>query len=199
MKNILIICFVILFSIPFLSSQNRAYEVGIELDDISFSNLGGRFGAGLKFSIVEDETMAFGPSIRFNRFWSKNQFTGIEGSGTFFGGGAFFHYRTMDWFFLGSEIEFLQNPFKTIKPSQTWSLTAFLGGGVSRATPIGILNLGVFYDVADALRDPLTTNPSPLRNSYFIKRQNPNPEQAGQPSGAYLPIIYRFAFFIPLG
>lgn len=190
-----------LISLFFISSSllsQRDYEIGIELDDISFSNMGGRFGAAVKFSIVEDEEMAFGPSIRFQRFWSKNESTGIEGSGTFWGGGAFFHYRTMDWFFLGAEVEFLQNPFKTIKPSQNWSLTAFLGGGISRATPIGVLNLGVLYDVADALRDPLTTNPSPLRNSYFIKRQNPNPNQQG-PDGAYLPIIYRVAFFIPLG
>lgn len=198
MKTLVTLTALLFISITTLFSQDRGYEIGLEFDDISFSNLGGRFGAGLKFAIVEDETMAFGPSIRFQRFWIKDGFTGNEGSGTFVGGGGFFHYRTMDWFFLGAELEVLQNPFKTIKPSQKLSLTAFLGGGVSRETPIGVLNLGVFYDVADALRNPLTTNPSPLRNSYFIKRQNPNPQQGG-PDGAYLPIIYRFAFFIPLG
>ena len=198
MKTILSVIILIFLGVNTILSQDRHYEVGIEFDGINISNLGGRFGGGLKFAIVEDETMAFGPSIRFQRFWSKNEFTGIEGSGTFVGGGGFFHYRLMDWFFLGTELEFLQNPYKTIDPSKNWSLTAFLGGGISRETPLGVLNLGIFYDVADALRDPLTTNPSPLRRSYFVKQQNPNPQQVG-PDGAFLPIIYRVAFFIPLG
>lgn len=202
MNKLIITSLFIFFSFGFIFTQDeettRHYEIGIELDDISFSNLGGRFGAGLKFAVVENKTMAFGPTVRFNRLWSKNTFSGIEGSGTFLGVGGFYHYRTMDWFFLGSEIEFLQNPYTLIKPSQIWSLTAFLGGGISRETPIGVFNLGLFYDIADAVRDPLTNNPSPLRNSYFIKRQNPNPTN-NQPDGAYLPIIYRFAFFIPLG
>jgi hypothetical protein len=103
----------------------------------------------------------------------------------------------MDWFFIGSEIEVLKNPFPVINPDKNWSLTAFFGGGVHRDFDWVKLNVGLLFDAADAIRDPLTSNPSPLRTSYFIQRKNPNPGSG--PNGAYLPIIYRIAFFFPIG
>ena len=177
-------------------SQSKNYELGAEIQAASFSNLGGSIGGGLKFAIVEDETVAFGPSIRYQYFWSNNTFTGLSANASTFGGGGFLHYRFMNWFYAGSEIELLRNPFNNIQSDKNWTVTAFLGGGVSREWEWVRFNFGVLFDVVDSLKDPLASNPSPLRNDYFIRRQNPNLTQ-GQ--GAYLPIIYRITFFFPLG
>ncbi|MDX1653412.1 MAG: hypothetical protein R3277_13020 [Brumimicrobium sp.] len=188
------LCFCIFFSLAG-RSQNYDYEIGVEVQAASFSNLGGTVGGSVKFAIVEEETVAFGPSLRYQYLWNKNTVTGVQGNASTFGAGGFLHYRFMDWFFLGTDIEVLQNPFNYVQPDKKWTLTAFLGGGISRDVDFVRLNLGLFYDVVDGLKDPLTTNPSPLRRNYFIQRQSPS--QPGQ--GAYLPIIYRITFFFPLG
>lgn len=178
------------------SAQDKNYEIGAEIQAASFSNLGGSVGGGLKFSIVEDETVAFGPSFRYQYMWSNNTFTGLSSSASTFGGGGFLHYRFMDWFYAGTEIELLQNPFNAVDPTKNWTLTGFIGGGISREWDWVRFNFGILYDVVDALKDPLTTNPSPLRRDYFVKRSNPNPQ--GGTQGSYLPIIYRVTFFFPL-
>lgn len=188
------------FSVIFLMVHQgvfsqKNYEIGAEIQAASFSNLGGSIGGSAKFAIVEDETVAFGPSVRYQYFWSNNTFTGLSANASTFGGGGFLHYRFMDWFYLGSEIEVLRNPFVTIQPDKKWTLTAFFGGGISREWEWVRFNFGILFDAVDALKDPLSTNPSPLRRDYFIKRQNPTTEP-GQ--GAYLPIIYRVTFFFPL-
>lgn len=177
--------------------SQKEYEIGVEITAASGSNLGGSVGGSLKFAIVEDESLAYGPSIRYQYLWSNNNFTGINANASLFGGGGFLHYRLLDWFFIGTEIEMLTNPFPVINPDKKWSLTAFFGGGVHRDFDWVKLNVGLLFDAADALRDPLTSNPSPLRTSYFIQRKNPNP--GSDPNGAYLPIIYRIAFFFPIG
>lgn len=177
--------------------SQKEYEIGVEITAASGSNLGGSVGGSLKFAIVEDEALAYGPSIRYQYLWSNNTFTGLNANASLFGGGGFLHYRFMDWFFVGSEIEVLTNPFPVINPEKKWSLTAFFGGGVHKDFDWVKLNVGLLFDAADALRDPLTSNPSPLRTSYFIQRRNPNPGSG--PNGAYLPIIYRIAFFFPIG
>jgi hypothetical protein len=177
--------------------SQKEYEIGVEITAASGSNLGGSVGGSLKFAIVEDEALAYGPSIRYQYLWSNNTFTGINANASLFGGGGFLHYRFMEWFFVGSEIEVLTNPFPVINPEKKWSLTAFFGGGVHRDFDWVKLNVGLLFDAADAIRDPLTSNPSPLRTSYFIQRKNPNPGSG--PNGAYLPIIYRIAFFFPIG
>lgn len=177
--------------------SQKEYEIGVEITAASASNLGGSVGGSLKFAIVEDEALAYGPSIRYQYLWSNNTFTGLNANASLFGGGGFLHYRFMDWFFIGSEIEVLKNPFPVIDPDKKWSLTAFFGGGVHRDFDWVKLNVGLLFDAADAIRDPLTSNPSPLRTSYFIQRKNPNPGSG--PNGAYLPIIYRIAFFFPIG
>ena len=177
--------------------SQKEYEIGVEITAASGSNLGGSVGGSLKFAIVEDEALAYGPSIRYQYLWSNNTFTGLNANASLFGGGGFLHYRFMDWFFIGSEIEVLKNPFPVIDPDKKWSLTAFFGGGLHRDFDWVKLNVGLLFDAADATRDPLTSNPSPLRTSYFIQRKNPNPGSG--PNGAYLPIIYRIAFFFPIG
>ena len=177
--------------------SQKEYEIGVEITAASASNLGGSVGGSLKFAIVEDEALAYGPSIRYQYLWSNNTLTGLNANASLFGGGGFLHYRFMEWFFVGSEIEVLKNPFPVIDPDKKWSLTAFFGGGVHRDFDWVKLNVGLLFDAADAIRDPLTSNPSPLRTSYFIQRKNPNPGSG--PNGAYLPIIYRIAFFFPIG
>jgi hypothetical protein len=177
--------------------SQKEYEIGVEITAASASNLGGSVGGSLKFAIVEDEALAYGPSIRYQYLWSNNTLTGLNANASLFGGGGFLHYRFMDWFFIGSEIEVLKNPFPVIDPDKKWSLTAFFGGGLHRDFDWVKLNVGLLFDAADAIRDPLTSNPSPLRTSYFIQRKNPNPGSG--PNGAYLPIIYRIAFFFPIG
>lgn len=177
--------------------SQKEYEIGVEVTAASGSNLGGSVGGSLKFAIVEDEALAYGPSIRYQYLWSNNTFTGLNANASLFGGGGFLHYRFMEWFFVGSEIEVLTNPFPVINPDKKWSFTAFFGGGVHKDFDWVKLNVGLLFDAADAIRDPLTSNPSPLRTSYFIQRKNPNPGSG--PNGAYLPIIYRIAFFFPIG
>tara|TARA_B100000508_G_scaffold140609_1_gene142344 strand:- start:35893 stop:36486 length:594 start_codon:yes stop_codon:yes gene_type:complete len=175
--------------------SQKSYEIGAEIQAASFSNLGGSVGGAAKFAIVEDETVAYGPSLRYQYFWSNNTFTGLSSNASTFGGGGFLHYRFMDWFYAGTEVELLRNPFNNVEPSKKWTVTGFVGGGISREWEWVRFNFGILFDVVDALKDPITTNPSPLRRDYFIRRQNPNTAQ-GQ--GAYLPIIYRVTFFFPL-
>jgi hypothetical protein len=177
------------------------HELGVEITAASFSTFGGTVGGGLKYGIALDNGLVFGPSFRYQYFWSKNNFTGVGGSGSIYGGGVFLHYRFMEWFFAGTEIEMLRNPFGasnlTVKPER-WTPTIFLGLGMSKEFPINNypirLNLGIFYDLYDGLRDDLNSQPSPLRNNYFFKVQDPNNPNFAR----YLPFIYRIAVFIPL-
>ena len=195
MFRFLLICCILVLGLNSYGQYN--YEIGVEITGANASNLGGSFGGSLKFALTDETGLAFGPSVRYQYLWSNNTFTGLNASASLFGGGAFVQYRLLEWFFIGSEIEVLKNPFPVINPSRRWSLTAFLGGGLHRDFEWAKLNLGLLYDVADALRDPLTANPSPLRNSYFIQRKNI--QASSGPNGAYLPIIWRVAFFFPIG
>jgi len=196
MKYTLVILALLFVNSTILFGQ-KEYEIGLEITAASGSNLGGSVGGSLKFAIVEDESLAFGPSLRYQYLWSNNVFTGLNANASLFGGGVFLHYRFMDWFFVGSEIELLTNPFPVIRPDKRLSLTAFLGGGVHHDFDWVKINVGVLFDAADAIRNPLTGNPSPLRTSYFIRVRNPNPSSG--PNGEFLPIIYRIAFFFPIG
>lgn len=196
--RLLSVCVVFLF----FQNKNYAqlnYEIGAEISAASFSTFGGTAGGGLRLSIVDQGGLAFGPSFRCQYFWSKNNYTGAGGNGVIYGGGAFLHYRFMDWFFVGAEVEMLKNPYNFMKPENRWALTSFVGLGMSREFllkdyPVR-LNFGIFYDVADGIRDPLKNNPSPLRNSYFIRLSDPT-DPTNQ--GRYLPIIYRITLFFPL-
>jgi hypothetical protein len=186
-----------IFMTSIVLSQRNDYEIGLEITAANGSNLGGTIGGSLKFAIVQDDALAFGPSIRYQYMWSNNTFTGLNQNASLYGGGGFLHYRLLEWFYVGTEIELLRNPFPVIDSEKEWSLTAFFGGGVHRDFDWVKLNLGLLYDAADAIRDPLTNNPSPLRNNYFLRRENPNPGSG--PNSAYLPIIYRLTFFFPIG
>ena len=172
-------------------------EAGLEITAASGSNLGGSIGGALKFAFVDDEEIAFGPILRMQYFWSNNIEMGFSGNRTFYGGGAFLHYRFLDWFYLGSEVEMNQAINTFNNPSRRWSPAVFIGGGIHKQlSPKISLNAGMLYDVADALRDPITSNPSAFSLGYFLQRNNPaTPNQGG---GGYFPIIARVTFFFPL-
>lgn len=196
--NKLLILFSCLFSMT-LYGQVDQPEIGVEIGATSVGTLGGSVGGAIRAGFTEDneEALAYGIMIRYHHFWNKNNFTGMSGSGSLFGGGAYLHYRFFEWFFVGAELEYVRHPFVVPQPGVTprrWALAGFLGGGVHKDFDWIKMNLGVQYDVVDALRDPL--RPSPFRNQYFIRLSNPAQPNAG---GKYLPIIYRLTFFFPIG
>lgn len=160
----------------------RKYEVAFD-GFISASNIGGAFGVGLKYVIVQNENYAFGPSVRLQRMWSNN----VNGNFGFniYGGGAFFHYRLNNLMFIGAEFEYLKSPisYYYLTSPTTWVPTCFVGGGYSHEfTNIRIrLNAGVYYDIINNLN-------SPFRTSYVLKKEN----------GTLMPVIYRVGFFFPL-
>lgn len=187
---------VFLFSIGALLGSAQTYhsEIGVEIQAANFSNLGGTIGGALKWAFVEEEALAIGPSFRFQYLYSKNTYLGTSGSAFVFGGGGFLHYRFLDWFFLGTELEVLKNPYNFKFPDKEWRLTALVGGGISKDLGFVRLNVGILYDLVDGLNDPLSSDPSPLSGDYFLRISNPTNPNAGK----YIPMIYRIAFFFPL-
>lgn len=186
----------LLIGISFLgfSQVSTHHEIGVEVQAASISTRGGTIGGALKFAIVQEKELAFGPSLRFQYIWSHDLYYGTENKSFTYGGGAFLHYRFLEWFFVGTEIEILKNPFTYHFPDKQWALTAFLGGGISKDFGKVRLNVGLLYDIADGLRSTYNSNPSPLNREYFLRindSQNPN-------MGRYIPLIYRFALFIPI-
>lgn len=180
----------------FVSAQSYHSEIGVEIQAASFSNMGGSIGGAVKWAFVEEDALAFGPSFRYQYLYSQNTYLGTSSSAFVAGGGGFLHYRFLEWFFLGTEIELLKNPYTYEFPDKKWALTAFLGGGISRSFGPVRLNVGILYDVVDGFSDPLSSNPSPLSSDYFFKIKDPNHPNPN--AGKYLPIIYRIAFFFPL-
>ncbi len=168
----------------------RGSEIGADLA-FSASTFGGNFGIGLKYGVALGDFFLVGPSVRYDRTWLKNNTTGFNGNFNVYGGGAFVHARFVNAFFLGVEFEYLKSPYAIngmLNNQGTWCPTLFAGGGFSMEfNEIVRLNVGIMYDVINAEN-------SPFRNSYSITRKDANGNIAG-----YLPIIYRIAFFVPLG
>jgi len=195
MNKSILVLFIISLNVFLTQAQYNHHEIGVEVQAASFSTHGGTVGGALKYAFVEEEALAFGPSVRFQYIWSKNTYLGTQGSSFTWGAGGFLHYRFMEWFYLGAEVEYLKNPYANYHFSdRKWTLTAFLGGGISKEFGPVRLNVGLLYDLVDGLSDPHTTNPSPLSRDYFIKVSNPEKPNFGR----YIPIIYRFALFIPI-
>lgn len=195
----------VFFFINFASAQFYHHEIGLDVQAASFSTHGGTVGGALRYALVSDETVAYGPTFRVQYMWSKNHTTGFQGkSFTTLGGGAFFHYRFLEWFFLGAELEYLKNPYwfnnkqfydAKEKKQRRWNLTAFVGGGFSKELGPVRLNIGILYDLVDGLNGRLPPYWSPLSNDYFMRvRDAQNPKNA-----RYIPIIYRLSVFVPIG
>jgi hypothetical protein len=175
-------------------TSTKKFEPYNELGgDIHFSasTVGATGGIGLKFGIVRNKYLVFGPSVRYHYSYYK-QF-GLTGSYSVYGGGAYIHGRFFNSLFAGLEFELLSNPFSNtngiIAPKRVWAPTALLGFGFSRAfgeEQNFRLNVGIMYDVINHPN-------SPFRPGYFMRKQTAN----GQP-GALIPLIYRIAFFFKL-
>ena len=165
-------------------------EIGGDVH-FSASTVGATGGIGLKFGIVRNKFLVFGPSARYHYSFYKQY--GLTGSYSVYGGGAFIHGRFFNSLFAGLEFELLSNPFSNtngiIAPKRVWAPTALLGFGFSRAfgeEQNFRLNVGIMYDVINHPN-------SPFRPGYFMRKQTAN----GQP-GALIPLIYRIAFFFKL-
>ena len=193
-KKLIFIVAILLGLTSPLSAQDE-YEIGIEITGAQGSNLGGVFGGVLKFSFVHeqvnDSQLAYGPSLRYQYFWSNNSFTGIQANGSMFGFGGFIQYRFLEWFYVGAAPEIIQNPFNQFSK---WTPVGFLGGGIHKDFGFVSLNAGLMYDVFDAVRDPNSTVSSPLANNYFIQKKNTSTNQ----SGGFVPVVARVTFYFGL-
>lgn len=166
------------------SSFERHLEIGADVA-FSASTFGGNAGLGLKLAVVNLEQLAFGPSVRLNYTYFKQN--GLSGSSLVYGGGAFVHGRFFNYLFAGLEVEILKTPFinGTIATNGgKWIPTALLGGGFSHAfgeRQFFRLQAGVMYDV-------INNGNSPFRYGYFMKKEN----------GTLIPILYRIGFYFTL-
>lgn len=162
-------------------------EFGVELV-AGGSSLGGSVGGDLKYAAILNENFAVGPSFRLQRTWANN--LGQKFGFSIYGGGVFAHYRFKNVVFGGLEYQLLHCPvnYVNVNSPTSWLSTLFLGGGFSRDFNHKIrINAGVFYDVINAAN-------SPFRSSYNFNIKN----ESGQ-IVRILPIIYRIAFFFPIG
>lgn len=157
-------------------------ELGI---DVIFSagTFGGVAGGGVKYGFVFKENLIAGPSVRFQHTWSKAVNSNSSYAFNVYGGGGFLHYRIMNYFFIGTEIEALSSPFNVVVPQQarTWVITALCGGGFSHDFGGFRLNAGIMYDIINSPN-------SPYRYGYFVKNS----------AGVVQPIVYRLAIFLPI-
>lgn len=166
---------------PSNSSRNASKELGFEFA-FHASNLGGTVGGAMKLAFINENNFVVGPSIRLQRNWYNN--LGLKTNWSIYGGGVFAHYRMYEYLFAGAEFELLSTPFSNgfFSTNRTWAPTLLVGAGFSRAFSDNFrLNAGIMYDVINS------TN-SPFRQGYFMRKEN----------GAYIPVIYRIAFFIPI-
>lgn len=179
---------VLLFALIFTFSANAQNSEGTELGlDGTFyaSNLGGTIGLGVKYGWKFKEYFIAGPSIRYQRTWSKQYYTGTTSGFNVFGGGGFIHARFFNVFFVGAELELLRTPYingNWFSSNSGWAPTGLLGGGFSmEVNESWRFNAGIMYDV-------INSDNSPLRTQYFLKTSQ----------GILLPVIYRISFFFPI-
>lgn len=166
-------------------------EIGVDVA-FSASTNGGNVGLGLKYGAKFGKYIIAGPSVRYDLTWVKIQdetANGQIGKYNIYGGGAYIHGRFYNALFVGAEFEYLRSPINVngaLSTPPTWVPTLFLGGGFSMEFNEKIrLNAGIMYDVINSKK-------SPFRNSY---------KSIGAADGTtkVIPLIYRIAFFIPIG
>jgi len=171
-------------------SAYQGFELGVDLA-FSSSTFGGNFGIGLKPGFKLGEYFIIGPALRYERLWFKNALSGFNGNTNVYGGGAFVHARFFNALFLGVEYEYLRSPFNLngqLESINSFASVLFLGGGFSmELNPHIRLNAGIMYDVINAVNTPYSRS-----YTFTVKDQNGNIQR-------YLPIVYRIAFFFPLG
>ena len=165
------------------AQEIEGMEVGVD-GYFGASTNGGNFSLGGKYGLRFNENFIAGPSVRWQRNWNNNAFTGIESSFNLFGFGAFAHGRFGNVLFAGAEFELMRSPFSlsTVGGGPTWSPALFIGGGYSQEFNESFrINAGIMYDVIDHVN-------SPFRQGYFMR----NSQQV------LIPLIYRIAFFFRL-
>lgn len=179
--------FVTLLSVFMISgsfAQNvEGTEFGID-GYFGASTVGGSFSVGAKYGLNFSENFIAGPSLRLQRNWNNNEFTGISGSYSVFGLGGFAHLRYGNVLFAGAEFELMRSPFSNqgFAGGPVWSPALFLGGGYSQEFNEKFrLNAGVMYDVINSLN-------SPFRQGYFMRNSQ----------NVLIPLIYRITFFFVL-
>jgi len=179
--------FITLLSTLMLSSSFAQEIEGTEVGFDGYfgaSTNGGSFSIGAKYGLKFSDQFIAGPSIRFQRNWTKNTFTGISGSYNVYGVGAFAHGRFANVLFAGAEFEMMRTPFatSTISNGPTWTPSLFLGGGYSQEFNEKFrINAGIMYDIINHVN-------SPFRQGYFMR----NAQQV------LIPLIYRITFFFVL-
>ena len=181
-----LLTFLVIATISFSQAQTKIEGTEFGIDGFfSASSYGGSFGAGLKYGFVVKEKFIFGPTFRYQRYWSNNITVGTKYGYNSFGLGGFGHARFGNMLFMGAELEFMRSPYNTyggITSNYTVAPALFLGGGFSREFNESIrINAGLYYDVINHPQ-------SPFRDGYFMRRAN----------GSYIPAIYRITFFFPL-
>lgn len=169
---------------------NTSFAQKIEGTEVGFdgyfgaSTNGGSFSIGAKYGLKFSENFIAGPSARFQRNWTNNTFTGINGSYNVFGFGAFGHGRFANVLFAGAEFELMRSPFatSTVAAGPVWTPALFIGGGYSQEFNESFrINAGVMYDVINHVN-------SPFRQGYFMRNSQ----------GILIPLVYRIAFFFVL-
>lgn len=172
------------------TSTYRGFELGADLA-FSSSTFGGNFGIGLKPGFKLGEYIIAGPALRYERLWFKNALLGYNDDLNVYGGGAFIHARFFNALFLGVEYEYLRSPFNLsgqLQVENSFASVLFLGGGFSMELKPWIrLNAGIMYDAVNAVNSPYSRS-----YTFTVKDANGNIQR-------YLPIVYRIAFFFPLG
>lgn len=179
----------ILLSFMCLMGKTNAQQVtGTEFGlDVIFhaSNFGGTAGIGGKYGFKFGDYIIAGPSVRYQRSWTKNVLAGTKSGFNVFGGGIFGHARFFNALFVGAEFEMLRSPytsFGVLTGSSQWAPTLFVGGGFSMEfNEAWRINAGIMYDVVDHQN-------SPIRTQYFMRNSQ----------NVLLPVIYRITLFIPL-
>jgi hypothetical protein len=173
------------------SQKIEGMELGLD-GFFGASTMGGSFGFGPKLGFRMNENLILGPSFRFQRTWSKNNFTGQEFSFNNYGGGIFIHGRYKNTVYGGIEAEVMRTANLFIDTSAVFKRvvpTVFLCAGFSKEFNEKIrLNVGLYYDIINSLN-------SPFRTSYVMTIKNPETGQIVR----YIPMIYRISIFIPLG
>jgi hypothetical protein len=180
----------IIHSISAQEDSNQRNEIGVD-GGFSISNLGGNVGLGLKYAYAYNPNIVFGPSLRYMRSWSSNNNNNQTYGFSIFGGGGFVHFRYQNVLFGGAELEFFKTPINYNLYSSATKLvpTLFLCGGFSKEFNESVrVNVGLYYDIINHVN-------SPFRQGYTIKKTD---SATGAIMG-YIPLIYRLAFFFPLG
>lgn len=198
MIKYLVFCFVCLCSLTGFSQEDTdlyyhdeeetpkkfqpSQELGFDAL-FSASTFGGIAGIGVKYGFVVKENLIVGPSVRYQRNWTKAVSNTVSYSANIYGGGGFLHYRFLNYFFVGTEIEALSSPFNYAAPQvgRVWAMTALTGGGFSRDFGDMRLNAGIMYDIINSVN-------SPYRYGYFIRNEQ----------GVLQPIMYRLSLFFEI-